>query len=81
MDIKPVGLGYFPTISPQKPELSVQISNSFFYPLSPSIADEVIDCVEIQSNQYQPAPDQPPPYTTLTVCSVKNKGSLIDVWI
>jgi hypothetical protein len=81
MDIKAFNPGSYPTVSTQKPELPVQISQNAFYPPSPSAADEIIDYVEIQSNNYQPAPNRPSSYPIRTARSARDKGTLIDVWI
>jgi hypothetical protein len=81
MDIKAFGLGSSPVLSTQKLELPAQPSRDAFYPLSPLPTDEIIDYVEIQSNNYQPAPNRPSFYPIPTDRSALDKGTLIDVWI
>lgn len=81
MDIKAFSLGSFPIVSMQKLELPVLASRGAFYPPSLSAADEIIDYVEIQSNNYQPAPNRPSSYPIRTDRSARDKGTLIDVWI
>jgi len=81
MDIKAFGLGSYPAVSTQKLELPVQPSRDAFYPPSPLPTDEIIDYVEIQSNNYQPAPNRPSSYPIRTDRSARDKGTLIDVWI
>lgn len=82
MDIKAYGPGNSPVVlSTQKLELPVRPSQNAFYPSSPRPSDEIIDYVEIRSNNYQPAPNPPSPYPSRTDRSVRDKGTLIDVWI
>jgi hypothetical protein len=80
MDIKAFNHGSFPAVSTHKHELTVQSKGAFHLP-SPSRADEIIDYVEIQSNNYQPAPNRLPSYPTRTNRSAQDKGTIIDVWI
>jgi hypothetical protein len=81
MDIKAFNDGSFPAVSTHKHELTVQSSQGAFYPPSPSRADEIIDYVEIRSNNYQPAPNRLSSYPTRTNRSAQDKGTIIDVWI
>jgi hypothetical protein len=81
MDVKTLGLGSYPTVSTQKTELSVQSSQGAFYPPSLVAADEIIDYVEIRSNNYQPAPNRLSAYPIRTDRSAQDKGTIIDVWI
>jgi hypothetical protein len=81
MDIKAFNHGSFPAVSTQKPELSVHSSQGTFYPPSLVAADEIIDYVEIRSNNYQPAPNRPSSYPIRTDRSAQDKGTIIDVWI
>jgi hypothetical protein len=81
MDVKAFSSGSYPTVSTQQPELPVKLSRGAFYPLSPLATDEIIDYVEIQSNNYQPAPNRSFSYPISADGSTRNKGTLIDVWI
>jgi hypothetical protein len=81
MDIKAFYHGSYPAVSKQKPELSAQSSQSIFYPPSLVAADEIIDYVEIRSNNYQPAPSRVSSYPIRTDRSAQDKGTIIDVWI
>jgi hypothetical protein len=81
MDIKAFDQGSFPAVSTKNVELQIQSSQRTYYPPSLSAADEIIDYVEIQSNNYQPAPNRPSSYPIRTDRSAKDKGTLIDLWI
>jgi hypothetical protein len=81
MDIKAFYHGSLPAVSTQKPELSVQSSQGDFYPPSLVTADEIIDYVEIRSNNYQPAFDRLSSYPIRADRSAQDKGTIIDIWI
>jgi hypothetical protein len=81
MDIKAFGLGSSPAVSTRKHELPLQPSQGVFYPPSPLSPDEIIDCVEIQSNNYHPTLNRPSPYPIRLDRAAQNKGTLIDIWI
>jgi hypothetical protein len=81
MEIKAFCPGSFPAVSTQKPEQSVNSSQGIFYPPSLVAADDVIDYVEIRSNNYQPAPDRFMSYPGRTDRSAQDKGTIIDMWI
>lgn len=82
MDIKAFGPGNSPVLSTQKPELPIRQSSSPFYPLKTLPVDEIIDSVEIQSNNYHPAPpNRLSSYPDRIKRSSLDKGTLIDLWI
>jgi len=81
MDIKTVGPGNSPTLSTQKPALPIHQPSSPFYPLKPLPTDEIIDYVEIQANNYHPAPSRLSSYPGRIERSNLDKGTLIDLWI
>ena len=81
MDIKAFDQGSFPAVSTKNVELQIQSSQRTYYSPSVSAADEIIDYVEIQCNNYQPGPSRPSSYPIRTDRSAKDKGTLIDLWI
>lgn len=80
MDIKASGYESSPVVPTQKLELPVRHSQKALYPPLPPLPDEIIDYVEIRSNNYQPMPT-PPSHLNRTDRSSQDKGTLIDVWI
>ena len=81
MDIKVSGLGSSPVFPAQKLELPERQTHAAFYPPLPLRTDEIIDYVEIQSNNYQPASTPPSSYPIRTDKPAQVKGTFIDVWI
>lgn len=81
MDIKAFSLRSYPVVSTQKCGLPLKQSQEASYALSPSVPDEIIDYVEIQTNNYRPVLSRQTPYPIrMDRCAI-GKGTLIDIWI
>ncbi|MCX5857832.1 MAG: hypothetical protein NTZ57_08015 [Deltaproteobacteria bacterium] len=80
MNIRPLPLRNSPAVPMQKRELPVPYSQDY-YTASLSVSDEIIDCVEIQFSNYQPALSRQTPYPILSNRPAQSKGTLIDLWI
>jgi hypothetical protein len=81
MDIKAIDYKILPAVSAQKPTVPDHPGRGFFYASSASAADEIIDCVEIQSHNYRPTYAKSSPYSMIVERPLPNKGGLIDIWI
>jgi len=81
MDVKAFALKSYPVVSTRKCELPLKQFKDVFYALSPSVSDEIIDYVEIQTNNYRPVISRQTPYPIRTDRCTIGKGTLIDIWI
>jgi hypothetical protein len=81
MDIKTISLRCYPLVSTEKCRLVQKSSLGIPYALPPSVSDEIIDYVEIQTSHYRPELTRQPPYSIGADRCIVNKGALIDIWI
>ena len=81
MDIKTISLRSYPIVPTQKCELPLKQSQEASFALPPAASDEIIDYVEVQTNNYRPVLSRQTPYQIrMDICAI-GKGTLIDVWI
>jgi hypothetical protein len=83
MDIRHSGHNIYPAVITTEGSLRVPASQrSFDLPLL-STSEEIIDCVAIRSDNYQPTLLRKTPYPVRTdqSLSLQTKGKWIDVWI
>lgn len=81
MDIKAFDLRSYPVVSTRKCGLPLKQSKEASDALSPSVSDEIIDYVEIQTNNYRPVISRQTSYPIRTDRCAIGKGTLIDIWI
>jgi hypothetical protein len=81
MDIKTINLRSYPVVSTQKCRLALKPTREISYALPPSMSDEIIDYVEIQTSHYQPELTRQTPYLIGTDRCAIGRGTLIDIWI
>jgi hypothetical protein len=81
MDIETISLRSYPVVSTQKCRLTLKPSQGIPYTLPPSVSDEIIDYVEIQTSHYQPELTRHTPYSIGTDRCAVGRGTLIDIWI
>jgi hypothetical protein len=81
MDIKMISLRSYPIVSTQKCQLALKPSQEIPNTLPPSVSDEIIDYVEIQTSYYQPELTRQTPYSIGTDRCAIGRGTLIDIWI
>jgi hypothetical protein len=81
MDAKAINDRSYPVVPIEKFGLPLKQSRYASYPLAQAASDEIIDYVEIQTNNYRPAVSRKTPYPFHTLGSAIDKGTLIDLWI
>lgn len=81
MDIKTINLQSYPVVSTQKYGLPPEQSHEGSYASHPLVSDEIVDCVEVQTNHYRPVPSRQALYPIRTDRCAVEKGTLIDLWI
>jgi hypothetical protein len=60
---------------------AVQTLQRTSLPTSPISSDDIIDCVEINTERHSPINTQKPLYKPSDKPGVYGKGTLIDIWI
>jgi hypothetical protein len=81
MDVKAFADKNYPVVSTRKCEPPLKQPNEAFALSSLSVSDEIIDYVEVQTDNYRPVIGRQTPYPVRTDRCAIGKGQLIDIWI